>query len=112
MWDKGCVKMYCQSCNRIVHAEKCPFCGTRDLRLPRFDDFCFLTEPEPLWVRAMEDILTDNGIEYRTRSLRGAGIVAKTGIPQRTRFFVRYQDLAQAKELEQAFFSGDFIFEE
>ena len=104
--------MYCPDCNRIVHAEKCPGCGSRDLRLPRYDDFCYLCEPEPLWVRAMEDILSDNGVEYRTRTLHGAGVVVKTGIPQRTRFFVRYRDYAQAKELENAFFSAEFIFEE
>ena len=104
--------MYCDQCNRIVHAEKCPGCGTRNLRLPRSEDFCFLTEPDPLWVRAMEDILTDNGVEYRTRRVNGTAMSIKTGVPQRTRFFVRYRDFAQARELEQAFFSADFIFEE
>ena len=104
--------MYCQNCNRIVHAEKCPGCGTRDLRLPGFDDFCFLCEPDPLWVQAMEDILTDNGIEYIAKKLHGAALMVKTGVPQRTRFFVRYRDLVQAQELEKAFFSAEFVFEE
>lgn len=104
--------MYCPDCNRIVHAEKCPGCGRRDLRLPRPDDFCFLSEPDPLWAQAMEDILTDNGIEYIAKKLHGAAIMVKTGIPQRIRFFVRHRDLPQAQELEKAFFSADFIFEE
>lgn len=103
--------MYCARCNRIVHAEKCPGCGTRDLRLPRAEDYCFLSEPEPLWVRAMEDLLTDNGVEFATRKVFGAGMVSKTGIPQRVRFFVRYRDYQQAMELNEAFFNASFEFD-
>ena len=104
--------MYCPSCNRIVYAEKCPGCGSRNLRLPNSEDFCFLVELDPLWVRAMEDILTDNGIEYRTRNLIGAAMMVKTGKPQRIRFFVHHRDYLQAKALEQAFFAADFVYEE
>ena len=104
--------MYCQRCNRLVHETKCPGCGGKNLRMPAFDDPCFLAEPEPIWVQALEDLLRDNGVEFLTRKVHGAALVTKTGIPQRVRFFVRYQDYQRAKELNEAFFNGSFVFEE
>ena len=104
--------MYCERCNRLVYREKCPGCGRKDLRQPTGEDFCFLTEPEHLWTQALRDILTDNGIEFLERNVYGAGQVKRTGIPQRVRFFVRYRDYAQAKELNEAFFNASFVFEE
>ena len=103
--------MYCERCNRLVYWEKCPGCGRKDLRMPGYDDYCFLTEPDALWVQALEDLLRDNGVEYMTRNVHGAGMMAKTGAPMRVRFFVRYRDYQQAKELNEAFFSGEFDFE-
>ena len=103
--------MYCERCNRLVYKPQCPGCGRRDLRLPDSEDFCFLTEPEHLWVQALRDILSDNGIEFHERNVYGIGQVKRTGIPQRVRFFVRYRDHEKAKELNEAFFSGSFDFE-
>jgi hypothetical protein len=103
--------MYCERCNRLVFKQKCPGCGTKALRLPGSEDFCFLTEPEPLWTQALMDLLRDNGVEYLTRNVHGAGMVTKTGIPQRTRFFVRYRDYQKAQELNEAFFNSPFEFE-
>ena len=103
--------MYCERCNRLVYKEKCPGCGRRDLRLPGPEDFCFLTEPEPLWTQALKDLLQDNGVEYLARNVHGAGMVTKTGIPQRVRFFVRCRDYETAKALNEAFFNAEFVFE-
>lgn len=103
--------MYCERCNRLVYKQKCPGCGSKALRLPGGEDFCFLTEPEPLWTQALMDLLQDNGVEYLTRNVHGAGMVTKTGIPQRTRFFVRYRDYQKAQELNEAFFNSPFEFE-
>ena len=103
--------MYCERCNRLVYKQKCPGCGSKALRLPGSEDFCFLTEPEPLWIQALMDLLRDNGVEYLTRNVFGAGMVTKTGIPQRTRFFVRYRDYGTARELNEAFFNSPFEFE-
>ena len=103
--------MYCERCNRLVYKEKCPGCGRKDLRMPWPEDFCFLTEPEPLWAQALEDLLRDNGVEFRSRNVHGAGMVSKTGIPQRIRFFVPYRDYQKARELNDAFFRADFEFE-
>ncbi len=104
--------MYCERCNRLVYRGKCPGCGRTDLRSPGSEDFCFLTEPDPLWVQALSGLLRDNGVEYLTRNVHGAGMITKTGIPQRVRFFVRYRDFEKAKELNEAFFNADFVFEE
>ena len=104
--------MYCERCNRLVYREKCPGCGGKSLRMPAFDDYCFLAEPEPLWVQALGDLLQDNGVEYLTRNVHGAGMISKTGIPRRVRFFVRYRDYQRAKELNEAFFNAEFVFEE
>ena len=103
--------MYCERCSRLVYKEKCPDCGRRDLRMPGPEDFCFLTEPEALWVQALCDLLGDNGVEYLTRNVHGAALITKTGLPQRTRFFVRYRDYPKAKELNEAFFNSPFEFE-
>lgn len=103
--------MYCERCNRLVYREKCPGCGRKDLRMPQSDDFCFLTEPDPMWVQALMDLLQDNGVEYLTRNIHGAAMMIKMGIPQRTRFFVRYRDYQRAKELNDAFFNASFEFE-
>ena len=102
--------MYCERCSRLVYKEKCPDCGRRDLRMPGPEDFCFLTEPDALWVQALKDLLQENGVEYVTRNVQEAYWMAKMGAPQRIRFFVRYRDYQRAKELNEAFFSADFDF--
>lgn len=100
--------MYCEHCSRIVDRGKCLSCGRWPVRLPWPEDYCFLSEPEPIWVQALADLLTDNGIEYIAKRLHGSAMMCKTGIPQRVRFFVPYRQYPQAKELEAAFFSGEF----
>ena len=103
--------MYCERCNRLVYREKCPGCGRKDLRMPRYDDFCFLAEPDALWVQALTDLLQDNGVKFRTRNVQEAYLMAKTGAPRRVRFFVPYRDYQKAKELNDAFFQADFEFD-
>ena len=102
--------MYCERCSRLVYKGKCPGCGRRDLRMPEPEDFCFLTEPDALWVQALKDLLQENGVEYVTRNVQEAYWMAKMGAPQRILFFVRYRDYQRAKELNEAFFSADFDF--
>ena len=78
--------------------------------MPEPEDFCFLTEPDALWVQALKDLLQENGVEYVPRNVQEAYWMAKMGAPQRIRFFVRYRDYQRAKELNEAFFSADFDF--
>ena len=66
--------MYCERCNRLVDREKCPGCGRRDLRMPRYDDFCFLAEPDALWVQAQYPAQIDySAIALATVDMASAG---------------------------------------
>ena len=59
------------------------------------------------------DLLNDNRIPFVTRNVLGAGLAAKIGpAAERKRFYVPYANYADAKTLEEAFFSSESIFEE
>lgn len=105
---KGGVTMYCPHCNVLTDSEKCPVCGSRDLRMPIGEDYCYLAEKETIWAGALSDLLTQNGIPYVTKNLLGAGLAAKMGpAMERVRFYVPYAHYRDARELEQEFFSRD-----
>jgi len=105
--------MYCPNCFLLVNDKKCPVCGSKNLREPVSDDYCFLVEKELIWASALEDLLNDNGIPFVTRNVLGAGLAAKIGpAMERKRFFVPYAHYSTAKALEEDFFSGEFEFEE
>lgn len=105
--------MYCPNCYLLVNDEKCPVCGSQNLKEPASEDYCFLVEKELIWAAALEDLLRDNGIPFVTRNALGAGLAAKIGpAMERKRFFVHYIHYSTAKALEEDFFSGEFEFEE
>lgn len=107
--NKGGFPMFCPKCNLIVNAVKCPVCGSRNVREPEPEDYCFLTEKEIIWAGALSDILTQNEIHFLTKDVLGAGLAAKLGSAlERTRFYVPYAQLSFAQELEREFFSADF----
>lgn len=100
---------YCAACNLLTESARCPICGSRELRVPLGSDYCFLTEKEPLWSNALEELLTDNGIPCVTKSTLGAGLTSKIGsLQERIRFYVPYLKLKTAKALEEEFFSAKF----
>lgn len=49
--------MYCPNCYLLVNDKKCPVCGSKNLREPVSDDYCFLVEKELIWASALEDLL-------------------------------------------------------
>ena len=51
--------MYCPNCYLLVSGKKCPVCGSRNLREPVSEDYCFLVEKELIWAAALEDFLKD-----------------------------------------------------
>lgn len=105
--------MYCSNCYLLVTGKKCPVCGSRNLRKPASEDYCFLVEKELIWAVALEDLLKDNGIPFVTRNALGAGLAAKISpAMERKRFFVPYDHWSTAKALEDDFFSGEFTFDE
>lgn len=107
--SKGGSIMFCPKCNLIVKASKCPVCGSRNVREPEPEDYCYLTEKETIWAGALSDILTQNEIPFITKNVLGAGLAAKMGPAlERTRFYVPYAQLPLAQDLEKEFFSADF----
>lgn len=100
--------MYCPNCNVLMKSTHCPICGSKDIREPHADDYCFLAEKELIWAGALADILKQNEIPYVTRNVLGAGLAARVGPAQeRTRFYVPFADHATAQALEQEFFNAD-----
>ena len=105
---KGEPTMYCPNCNVLIKGEHCPVCGNQNLREPRADDYCFLTEKELIWACVLEDILKQNDISYVTRNVLGAGLTTKVGSAQeRARFYVPFIHYAAAHNLEQDYFSAN-----
>ena len=100
--------MYCERCNRLADREKCPGCGRKDLRMPRYDDFCFLAEPDALWVQALTDLLQDNGVEFRTRNVQEAYLMAKTGAPPPGALLCPLPGLPEGKGTERRLLPGGF----
>ena len=41
--------MYCPNCYLLVNDKKCPVCGSKNLREPVSDDYCFLVEKELIY---------------------------------------------------------------
>ena len=98
--------LYCSHCRYAAEKDRCPLCGSRKLRELRKDDLCLAAEKESLWAPALADLLRENGIPFESRSAIGAGLAAELGAAaDRVRFFVPYEKLEAAKELEKAYFS-------
>lgn len=104
----GTVMHYCPNCNTLVSGNRCTICGTREIRFPQGEDYCYLTEKESIWAAALRDILRENHIPFVTKNTLGAGLAAKMGpAMERVRFYVPYAHYEPAKALESDFFAGN-----
>lgn len=102
--------MYCPNCNLLVNSTKCPVCGSKQIREPLSDDYCYLVEKELIWAEALSDLLSQNDIPFLTKNVLGAGLAAKLGSGvERTRFYVPYAYYKNALALEEEFFCADTI---
>lgn len=100
-------RMFCSRCNLLVSAPNCAVCGSRKLREPRGDDYCYLTEKDAIWAGALSGLLRQNEIPFVTKEVLGAGLAAKIGPAlERTRFYVPYACYPAARELEHEFFAA------
>ena len=99
--------MYCSKCQMIVKENtECPVCGNKKLRQPKPEDICFLTETEPIPAGILKDVMDQNRIPVLSSSSIGAGMAMRAGsIFERIRFFVRYQNLADAKQIVEELFA-------
>ena len=99
--------MYCSKCQMIVEENmKCPVCGNKKLRQAEPGDICFLTEAEPIPAGILKDVLEQNRIPVLSNSSIGAGMSMRAGsMFERIKFFVRYQNLADAKQIVEELFA-------
>lgn len=96
---------YCPNCNVLTEEKRCRVCGSREVRLPAQEDYCYLTEKEMIWAAALQDLLADQQIPFITKNTLGAGLAAKIGpAMERVQFYVPYVHHEEAKKLEQEFF--------
>lgn len=99
--------MYCEKCNIAFGATHCPICGSKNIRPPRSDDLCFLTEKEMIWAEMLEDILKQNNIPCLTKKALGIGMALKVGpMLERVKFYVPYFYLPEAEIIVESLFSG------
>ena len=61
--------MYCEKCNRIFEADRCPVCKSRKIREPEANDPCYLTEQDYISSGILEDILKQNSIPYLKKDI-------------------------------------------
>ena len=101
--------MYCANCQiAFGDAERCPVCGSRKLREAEPDDPCFLTEEAPIPGGMLQEVLEDHGITAMGKSTIGAGMAMRAGAMfERTRVFVRYDQLEEAGEIAKQLLHSD-----
>ena len=99
--------MYCERCGIIFEENRCPACGSQNVRPPMPDDLCFLTEQEAIWAEMLEDVLKQNNIPCLTKNVLGAGLALKVGpMSERVRFYIPYSRLQNAKTIVDELFSA------
>jgi len=97
---------YCHKCRVLFEDDRCPHCDNPYVWPPEADDYCFLTEKEFPWSRVLEQALKEEGIPVvADDSVVGAWMTSRLGVRfERTRLFVPYAHLEQAKAMEQEMF--------
>ena len=99
--------MYCEKCCRIIDAERCPHCKSKNVRDPAPGDPCFLTELDYLSTGILEDVLKQNGIPFLKKDVMGAGMAIKVGpMLERSRFYVPYTQLEKALSVVDELFAA------
>ncbi len=99
--------MYCEKCNRIIEADRCPFCKSRKIREPEAKDPCYLTEQDYISSGILEDLLKQNNIPYLKKDVMGAGLAIKVGpMLERSRFYVPFEQLSSAMAITEDLFAA------
>ena len=105
--------LYCENCMRAVDGTVCPHCRNRNLREPEDADFCLAAEVPYMQAEMLKELYADNGIPCTSRSVLGAAITVELGVNVgRTRLYVPYARLGEAKDLYDAFFNAPLVQEE
>ena len=99
--------MYCENCNRLIEADRCPVCKSRKIREPEAKDPCYLTERDFVSSGILEDMLKQNNIPYLKKGVMGAGMAIKVGpMLERSRFYVPFEQLGNAMAIMEDLFSA------
>ena len=105
--DRSVKGMYCEKCNRIIEANRCPVCNSRKIREPKAKDPCYLTEQDYVSSGILEDVLKQNSIPYLKKGVMGAGMAIKVGpMLERSMFYVPYEHLNSATDILEDLFSA------
>ena len=100
------MMLYCGGCCRLFSGSACPSCGAAG-RVPRPDDFCFLTEKEQLWADMLAEVLEENTIPFLQKGKLGAGLAMKMGpLLEQFRFYVPYAHFDAAAAIVEELFGG------
>lgn len=70
------------------------------------ENYELLVEKEAMWAEMLEQVLTDNGVEFVATPVYGAAMALKAGVLERYQIFVPKEQLAQAKDLLDELFSN------
>lgn len=68
--------------------------------------YILLTEKEELWANMLVEVLRDNEIPCTTLPVYGAGVVMRTGTPERLEVYVPIEHKASAETLLNELFRG------
>lgn len=89
----------CLNCCFASDGERCPVCGSKNMRAVDDDDFCLLTEKEAADFKAISDAFDIEDIAYSALPY-GSGVATRLGLPlENYRVFVQYRCLEKAKEI-------------
>ena len=64
---------YCENCHLLCEWPVCGYCGTRPLREPRADDYCFLSSRNEPWAQMLAELLQEERIAVVTRPVPQRG---------------------------------------
>ena len=99
--------LYCEDCKAVYDTPRCAFCGNKRGREVTPEDICYLTEVEYVWSDMLSDVLNGKSILHIRKNLLGAGLTVKLGSSfERVDFYVKYKDLAAAKEVVEELFEN------
>ncbi len=96
---------YCENCFLLCEENRCPACGSADLRAPAADDYCFLAEKRVMWADMLRAALKDGGIDSAFRPVLGAALALKVGSRSEShRIYVPYAQYEPARDVLNAMF--------
>ena len=106
----GGLVVYCEKCKALSEDNCCAFCGSGRVRLPRWGDFCVLTERGYMWTSLLEELLKDEGIPAVSQKVLDHGF--GLWLHDRHRVCVPYESYEQAKELLDVVLNSPVFWEE